>query len=129
MLKKLLAAAAATLLMAGAALADPIEGYWQTEPDDGAFAFVEVVPCGDTYCGTIVRTFNADGEYESPNLGKMLLIEMAPQGGGEYKGNVWRPSNDKIYIGKVTIEGDVMKMRGCIAGGLLCSSQTWVRLQ
>jgi uncharacterized protein (DUF2147 family) len=27
------------------------------------------------------------------------------------------------------IEGDRMRLRGCVAGGLFCASQTWVRVQ
>ena len=53
---------------------------------------------------------------------------MAPQGGGSYEGQVWRPSNDKIYLGKIALNGDRVKLRGCIAGGLLCSKQTWARV-
>jgi len=117
------------LLIAGPALADPLEGTWQTEVDDGAYAYVEISPCGDKFCGIIARTFNADGEYSSPNLGKTLVIDMEPRGGGEYRGNVWRPSNDKIYIGKITLKGDSLFLRGCVAGGLLCSKQTWARVK
>ena len=38
--------AATFALAAGAASADPIEGVWQTQPDEGAFAHVTVSPCG-----------------------------------------------------------------------------------
>ncbi len=71
----------------------------KTESDDGAFAYVQMAPCGAAICGTIIRTFNAEGEYQSENIGKVLVIDMVPQGDGEYSGSVWRPSNDKIYIG------------------------------
>jgi len=125
---KLWALAAAGIFVASAAMADEIEGVWQTEPDDGAFAMVEIAPCGDAYCGHIRRTFTSDGEYQSENIGKMLVIDMVPVGEGAYEGQVWRPSNDKIYIGKINIDGSEMKLRGCIAGGLLCSSQRWVKL-
>jgi uncharacterized protein (DUF2147 family) len=113
---------------ATAAAADPIEGTWQTQPDDGAYAHVVVAPCGQAYCGTFQRTFRDSGEYKSPNLGKKVLIDMVPQGSGNYAGKVWRPSNDKLYIGKVSVAGNSMKMRGCVAGGLVCSSQTWARI-
>jgi uncharacterized protein (DUF2147 family) len=125
---KLWALAAAGIFAASTAMADEIEGVWQTEPDDGAFAMVEIAPCGDAYCGHIRRTFNSDGEYQSENIGKMLVIDMVPVGDGAYEGQVWRPSNDKIYIGKINIDGSEMKLRGCVAGGLLCSSQRWVKL-
>lgn len=121
--------AAGLMLAAGAASADPIEGVWQTQPDDGAFAHVTVAPCGGAFCGTITRTFREGAEYQSPNLGRQIVIDMAPQGGGNYAGRVWRPSNDRVYAGKAAVSGERMSLSGCIAGGLLCSSQTWAKVR
>lgn len=121
--------ALALTMCAGIAVADPLEGRWQTEADDGAFAHVDIAPCGPNFCGKIARTFKDGAEYTSPNLGKTLVIDMASEGGGKYKGKVWRPSNDKIYIGKIALNGDSMKLSGCVAGGLLCSKQTWSRVE
>ncbi len=123
------AATAAVVLLATAAQADPLEGTWQTEPDDGAYAHVEIAPCGANFCGTIERTFKDGAEYTSPNQGKTLVIDMAPKGDGNYQGKVWRPSNDKIYLGKISLTGDSMRLSGCVAGGLICSKQTWARLK
>lgn len=121
----------ATVFMFGAAAAsaDPIEGIWQTQPDEGSFAHVTVAPCGSAYCGTITRTFRDQAEYPSPNLGRQIVIDMAATGGGNYQGRVWRPANDRIYAGKAAVSGDRMSLSGCVAGGLLCKSQTWVRVQ
>lgn len=121
--------AAALAALSGAAAADPAEGLWQTEPDEGAYALVQIEPCGAAVCGTIMRTFNADGEYASPNLGRQIVIDMVPVGEGEYEGRVWRPSNDKIYIGRMTLSGNQLRLRGCILGGAICSSQDWVRVE
>ncbi|MCV3272663.1 DUF2147 domain-containing protein [Roseobacter sinensis] len=121
-----------TVALVGAASlvqADPIEGVWQTEPDEGAYALVTMAPCGANFCGTIDRTFNADGEYASPNIGKTLVMDMAPDGAGKYRGKVWRPSNDKIYLGKIDLSGDRMRLSGCVAGGLICSKQIWSRVK
>ncbi|MEZ5779290.1 MAG: DUF2147 domain-containing protein [Paracoccaceae bacterium] len=126
---KKLTLAVAFAFLAGAASADPVEGVWQTEPDDGAYALVTIEPCGAAFCGKISRTFNATGEYQSPNLGKTLVIDMVPNGEGNYAGKVWRPSNDKIYIGKIQLSGNSLKLAGCVAGGLICSKQTWQRVQ
>jgi uncharacterized protein (DUF2147 family) len=129
-MKRLILAAALSVMAAGAAMAaDPAVGVWKTQPDDGAYAHVKMTPCGAEICGTMMRTFNDDGEYKSPNLGKQLVIGMVPDGKGNYAGKVWRPSNDKIYIGKMTVAGDNLKLSGCIAGGLLCSKQSWSRLK
>ncbi len=128
-MRKLSVAALALIVAAGAAWADPIEGTWKTEPDDGSYALVGLKPCGANICGTIDRTFNENGEYQSPNIGKRLVIDMAPQGDGRYQGKVWRPSNNKIYMGKMALNGNSLKLSGCVAGGLLCSNQTWNRVR
>ncbi|MCP4817658.1 MAG: DUF2147 domain-containing protein [Shimia sp.] len=127
-MKKLILAAAMTFATAGIASADPILGMWKTEVDDGSYAHIDMKPCGAKICGTIAKTFNGDGEYKSPNIGKKLVIDMEAKGGGAYAGEVWRPSNDKIYIGKMQLNGNKIKLKGCVAGGLLCSSQNWTRL-
>jgi uncharacterized protein (DUF2147 family) len=124
-----LIAAAGLAAMATLAAAEPIEGVWQTEVDDGNFAHVRVVPCGAAYCGAVTRTFNADGEYRSPNIGTQIVRDMVPQGEGAYEGRVWRPSNGKTYLGKAQVSGDRMRLRGCVAGGLFCASQTWARIE
>lgn len=126
---RLPALALAFALTAAPAVAEPVLGVWQTQPDDGAYAHVTMAPCAGGICGTISRTFNASGEYRSENIGKTLVIDMKPSGEGRYAGKVWRPSNDKIYNGKIELAGDQLKLAGCVAGGLLCSSQTWSRVK
>ncbi|SET15551.1 DUF2147 domain-containing protein [Paracoccus homiensis] len=120
----------ALFLLGGAtvASADPIEGLWQTQPDEGAFAHVQIAPCGGAFCGTIVRTFKGNSEYQSPNVGRQIVIDMAPKGGGAYQGKVLRPANNKIYNGKASVSGKQMSLSGCVAGGLLCKSQNWVKV-
>ena len=126
---KTFAIAAAFSLLAGGAFADPIEGVWQTQPDEGAFAHVQITPCGGAFCGTITRTFKDKAEYKSPNIGKQIVIDMVPSGGGAYAGKVLRPADNKIYNGKASVSGTAMKLSGCVAGGLICKSQTWTRLK
>lgn len=128
-MKKFLIAGAVALLGTGA-MADPLDGtVWKTEVDDGAYAHIAMSMCGNAVCGKIAKSFNSSGEYQSPNNGKTLVIDMVPQGGGAYKGKVWRPSNDKIYVGKINVKGNKMDLRGCVAGGLICSKQKWVKIQ
>ncbi|WP_394178067.1 DUF2147 domain-containing protein [Yoonia maritima] len=128
-MKTRIIAIAAALAFGGAAQAqDAAVGVWQTEVDDGAYAHVTVAPCGAAVCGTISRTFNGSGEYQSPNLGRQIVIDMVPQGGGAYEGQVWRPSNNKMYIGKMDVSGNALRLRGCVAGGLICASQNWTRV-
>ncbi len=127
-MKKTILTALSALALAAPALADPVLGTWQTQPDDGSYAHIEMAKCGPNICGVIAKTFNDEGEYSSPNIGKTLVIDMAPNGDGSYAGKVWRPSNDKIYIGKMDLNGNALALRGCVAGGLICSKQTWQRV-
>ena len=128
-MKKWVIALAAVIGLAGAAQAqDAAVGIWQTEPDEGSFAHIVMQPCGNAICGTIQRTFKEDGsEYQSPNIGKQIVIDMVPNGDGSYDGQVFRPSNGKTYIGKMQVNGNALRLQGCVAGGLLCASQNWVR--
>ncbi len=129
MMKILMTTIAAALMATVASAQDAAVGTWQTEVDDGAFAYITMAPCGGAICGTIARTFENGGtEYQSPNIGKQIVIDMVPAGGGEYEGQVWRPSNNKIYVGKMTVAGNALRLRGCVAGGLICASQNWARI-
>jgi len=114
---KTLALSFALLFAAGSAFADPVEGVWKTQEDDGAYAHVTMAPCGPNFCGVISRTFKGTEEYPSENIGKTLVIDMAPQGDGNYEGKVWRPSNDKVYYGTIALNGGEMALAGCVAGG------------
>ncbi len=130
-MKKLLMTLVVLAFSSLPALADPLVGLWKTDVDDGAYAYVDIHACDAGFCGTITGTFNADGEYQSPNIGKDIILGMQPAGSGKYAGNVWRPSNGKIYIGKITLseDRDSLTMKGCVAGGLFCKGSTWTRVQ
>jgi uncharacterized protein (DUF2147 family) len=117
------------LCLATATLAEPILGTWRTQTDDGTYAHVVVGPCGAAFCGTIARTFHETGEYDAPSKGRRIVRDMVPMGDGAYQGRVWRPSNDRVYQGRIRISGDRMALRGCVAGGLICARQDWVRIE
>ncbi len=127
-MKTIMMAAAAALLAAGAAAADPAVGTWKTEVDDGAYAHVNVATCGANLCGTIARTFNNTGEYASANLGKTLVWDMTPGGGGAYSGGqIWQPSTGKTYKSKMALSGNKLLVSGCV--GPICRKQTWTRVK
>ena len=128
-MRKLFAATALVLAGAGAALAaDPVEGVWKTEVDDGAYAHIAIKPCGADICGTIAKAFDASGPIASENVGKRIVWDMTPEGSGKYgSGKIWRPSNYKVYRSKLSLNGNTLKVSGCI--GPICLGQTWTRAQ
>lgn len=129
-MKRLIAAVLAAACATSAAAQDAALGTWQTEVDDGAFAYVTMSPCGGAVCGTITNTYKADGTpYQSENIGRQIVIGMAPNGDGTYAGQVYRPSNGKTYVGKMQVSGNALRLQGCVAGGLICASQNWARVK
>ena len=117
-------------LAAGAAFADPAEGVWQTAPDDnGNFGHVEVTTCGTALCGTLVRAYDRAGkQIASPNVGRQIIWDMAPRGGGEYAGGkVWSPDRGKTYNGRLTLTDRGLAVEGCVLG--ICrDGGTWRRV-
>ena len=120
---------AAACLLAGAASADPVAGTWKTQPgDDGAYGHVTVAPCGSSICGTIAKAFNASGqEIASDNIGKPIIWDMQAKGNGSYSGGkIWAPDTDKTYRSKMSLNGNALKVSGCV--GPICRGQTWTRI-
>jgi uncharacterized protein (DUF2147 family) len=117
-------------LAAGIAAADPAVGVWQTVPDDnGNFGHVEVTPCGPALCGTLVRAYDAAGrEIASPNVGRRIVWDMAPRGGGKYAGGkVYSPDRDQTYNGRLTLTDRGLAVEGCVLG--ICrDGGTWRRV-
>ncbi|GGE46707.1 DUF2147 domain-containing protein [Actibacterium pelagium] len=117
----------AAILAAGPAFADPVHGVWKTQVDDGNYAHITIGNCGEEICGVISRTFNSDGEWKSDNIGKPLVWGMNANGSNYKGGTIWQPSTGKKYRSKMALNGDVLKVSGCV--GPICKKQTWTRVK
>ena len=111
MFRRLGLAVAASILMAGAGYADPIEGNWKT--DKGSIAAIS--SCGGSFCIKLTS-----GTYAGKSIGKFKA-----NGDNSYAGNITDPETDKTYSGKGALSGSTLKMSGCVLGGLICRSQNW----
>ncbi len=128
---KRFAIAAALIFAAGTAMADPVEGIWQTKKDDnGNYGHIEVKPCGPAFCGVLIKSFDTAGApLESPNIGRKIVWDMVPYADGLYDdGKVYSPDRDKTYNADMTLSGDKLAVRGCVLG--ICrDGGTWTRVQ
>lgn len=127
-------AAGFAVLASAAFAADPVDGLWKTEPGDtGGYLHVSIAECGSAICGTIDTAFDKDGneQLEYENLGKQIIWDMVPDGGGNYSGGkIWAPDRDKTYSSKMTLDSqNKLTVKGCVAGGLVCRGQDWTRVQ
>ena len=113
MFRQMMLAAATTLMLAGVAHADPIEGNWKTQ--SGATAAI-------TGGGPFTITLKS-GKFSGKRIGSFNA-----SGGGKYVGKITDPETDKTYSGKASLSGNSLSMSGCVLGGLICKSQKWSKL-
>lgn len=130
-MKKFALAAALAVFGTAAFAADPVEGTWKTKPDDnGNFGHVQIKPCGNAFCGTLVRAFDGSGkQIESPNVGRKIVWDMVAYGDGLYDdGKVYSPDRDKTYNSEMKLNGNSLTVKGCVLG--ICrDGGTWTRVK
>ncbi|WP_026187375.1 DUF2147 domain-containing protein [Ensifer sp. BR816] len=113
MIRTLLVSAALSLGAVGTTFAaEPIVGNWKTA--SGATA--EIAPCGGAFCVTLKT-----GKHAGKRIGNLAGTD------GSYSGDITDPENDKTYSGSGSVDGNSLKMKGCVLK-VLCKSQTWTRL-
>lgn len=122
-MKKIMMGVAALVVSAGAALADPVEGRWRSPTSEGKSLVVNIVPCSSGICGVVD---SVSSNSDQGIVGKTMIWGMQPQGGGKYSGGkVWAPDQDKTYNGKLTLNGNTLKIQGCVFG--ICRGETFTR--
>ncbi len=131
-----------------AAGADDILGIWNNQEKD---AKIEIVKCGEQYCGNIVwlkepnypdrskegmpGTPRLDRNNPDPALRKVPIIGLQIMrrfvfvGDGVWgKGQVYDPKNGKTYGGKMTLVAPGrLKLRGFIGISLFGRTTIWTR--
>ena len=114
-MKKLVLALAAGALLSVpvAAAAEPIEGVWLRTSTGTKVRYAK---SGSQFCGTVM-----DGEHKGKSIGCLT------GGGSDYKGQVIAVDEGKTYTGKAKVNGNTMKLSGCVAGGLICKGENWQR--
>ena len=125
-MRKLVFLAAVLVPLPGLADAQSPEGLWRTEAvKNGAYVDVRVAPCGEALCGVIEAAHNT----KRTNLvGEKLIEGMVPEGEDRWgSGTIVAPDTEKTYKGSMWMEGETLKVEGCVA--LLCRSQSWTRLE
>jgi uncharacterized protein (DUF2147 family) len=113
-----------------------IKGRWITESGN---LEVEIAPCGDALCGTVVkvlanRAMGGDGAEmkpvdDRPALGMKILSEFKPQGDGEWRGSIYNRENGKTYRCVLApLAADQLKVRGYVGLPLFGKTQVWHRV-
>ena len=104
---------------------------------------IKVTDCGGGLCGTIVGLrepiSKIDGkpkvDRENPDVSKRkrpliglaVLIGMRQAGEGKWQGAIYNPDDGNTYSASIKLDGDKMKVKGCVAG-ILCKTNNFVRI-
>lgn len=109
-------------------VADPAAGLWLTGPDKkGQVGHVRMASCGAALCGTVIKAFDKNGnEVITPNVGKRVIWDVKPEGGGAYSGRMHVSLLKADVDGVFNVSGNVMTVRGCLKK--VCQSQRWSRI-
>ena len=119
---------AALILGTTSAIAnDAALGLWKSEPGEtGGYIHVQITNCGEKLCGEIVDVVENDNDTI---IGEDIILNMKIRGDGYYYGGtIWAPDQDKTYRSNMTLSGDSLTVRGCVAF-VLCRSQKWTRIK
>ena len=106
-------------------------GTWKTEEgENGGYALVQIHLCEDgtgTFCGTILDIIG----NETTSVGLPIITGMLDRGDGKYRsGRIWAPDQDRWYQARMNLESShQLSVYGCVAGGLICRGQDWIRVE
>lgn len=143
-MKRLLTAAgiaAMTMISASAwAVAGDPTGVWRM---DSGKVTIEVLPCGESYCGKIVglnKPLNKRGkpkrDRENPDeslrkrkiIGLTIINDMRPNGGKGWSGTIYNADDGKTYDSNMKLQGaDVMIVEGCVL--VFCKDMKFERVK
>lgn len=106
----------------GAAQASELGGEWAR--GDGK-ARVRVEPCGSDLCATNIWIKPGTPRERQ---GDRLVMSIRERGEGHYSGTAFDTRRNRTYRLTVTIDGDRLTTKGCLAG-VICRSIGWTRIE
>jgi uncharacterized protein (DUF2147 family) len=108
-------------------------GEWITEDGEGR---VRIIPCGQALCGVVAGGNPNDTDRHNPDPAKRnrpvdgmsVLIDMKPAKNNHWEGQIYNAKNGKTYASNISLKSaDVLRVEGCVFGGLFCGGQDWTR--
>ena len=124
---------------AGAQQTPPVAGRWLVEDRKGV---IEIYPCADKVCGKLawLSEPNIDGKPKVDRNNPDEALRTRPLCGlamlGDFRqtepnrwgdGWIYNPENGKRYHATMTLDGNLLKLRGYVGIPLFGETQTWTR--
>jgi uncharacterized protein (DUF2147 family) len=108
-------------------------GNWIAENGEGR---VRIDVCGEALCGAIAAANPGDTDWRNPDPGKRdrpllgvpVLIDMKPGNKQRWDGQVYSAKSGYTYAATMVLKSaDMLRVEGCVLGGLFCNGQNWTR--
>ena len=108
-------------------------GEWIPKGGDGR---VLIRPCGQALCGYASGADPKDTDRHNPDASKRnrpmnglpVLIDMKPAKNDRWEGQAYDPTDGKTYSSNISLKSaDVLRIEGCVFGGLFCVGEDWTR--
>lgn len=112
----------ALAVAAGSASAAEPYGTW-VRPSTGTQ--VNFYSCGGGLCAKITAVKDAS---KKGTVGKVIMSGAKKTGDNKWQGSLLNTDNGNTYSGYVTLEGGGLKLEGCALGGIVCTGETWKRV-
>lgn len=133
-----LVALCVTLSLASPAAAAPTDvfGVWATRDETG---HVEIAPCGQSACGTIVWGKEGSGpstDVKNPDhalrgrnlIGLRILESFTRRETGWMNGRIYDPKTGNTYRSELALRADgKLGVKGCV--GPICRTEIWRRVR
>jgi uncharacterized protein (DUF2147 family) len=133
MMKSFCSVVVALASLPSATLAADARGDWLVADRS---AVIRVSSCGISLCGVIAWTREPGRDEHNPDrskrdrsvVGVSILQGMKPSGAGRWDGTIYNPQNGKTYTGHLILKSaDVLRIEGCVLGGIFCGGEDWRR--
>src|SRR6187200_2539078 len=120
-----------TALAAGVsapAVAAGPEGLWLVKDQTGR---IRIEKCNNLMWGSVAWQKEPSKDTNNPNpalqdrpiVGVAILIGMGQTEANLWEGNIYNPRNGNIYKSKMSMQGEMLDIKGCVLGGLICGAR------
>jgi uncharacterized protein (DUF2147 family) len=120
-----LAAMCVALFASGASADVPdLMGNWAREDGNSR---IEITQCGAKVCATNTWIKDVGG---SESVGDRLVMTLKPHSASVLNGEAFDQKRDMTFSMRISIDpASRMVTSGCVLIGLLCKTETWIRIQ
>lgn len=108
---------------ATAAQAGSPAGLWERPSTGTKIRFYD---CGGNLCAKID---SVKDPARRKTVGTVIMNGGQKVGENRWKGKILNTDNGKVYSGEAILTGAGLRLQGCVLGGLICSGETWRKVQ